>query len=91
MICKGLLSGVWDALSTVTAFPFTVSTLVLLGKLDGCTRGSCSQLSPSQKSSVSGRLSSMVSTLPYSVAWGPAAAKAPGFFLILIFVGCAFL
>ena len=46
MICKGLLSGVWDALSTVTAFPFTVSTLVLLGKLDGCTRGNCSQLSP---------------------------------------------
>ena len=52
MICKGLLSGVWDALSTMTVFPFTVSTVVLLGILYGRTRASWSQFHGFDSSSV---------------------------------------
>ena len=38
--------------STMTVFPFTVIILVLLGKLNGRTRGSCSQFHGSDSSSV---------------------------------------
>ena len=74
--------------------PFTVSTVVLLGLLDGCTRASCSQFHGFHSSSVGAKdegraFDGSPSLVPLLDSQGAdVSAKAPGYFLIL-YNGCS--